>query len=84
MVIKEFMFYILSTCKTSKRCGLDPVLKRYNREINKKRIGIELVSDVLKTLKILAEYYRNRGKQFGLRFNSIAGIYNLELSKNDL
>ncbi len=47
------MFYILSLCKTNKRCGLDPVLKRYNREINKKRIGIELVLGVLKTLKSL-------------------------------
>ncbi|MGV5006143.1 IS5/IS1182 family transposase, partial [Acinetobacter variabilis] len=35
----------------------------------------------LKTFKILAERYRNRGKRFGLRFNLITGIYNLELSK---
>ncbi|MFV5525541.1 IS5/IS1182 family transposase, partial [Acinetobacter variabilis] len=35
----------------------------------------------LKTFKILAERYRNRGKRLGLRFILIAGIYNLELSK---
>ncbi|MFP6841368.1 MAG: IS5/IS1182 family transposase, partial [Acinetobacter sp.] len=35
----------------------------------------------LKTFKIFAERYRNRGKRLGLRFNLIAGIYNLELSK---
>jgi len=29
----------------------------------------------------LAERYRNRGKRLGLRFNLIAGIYNLEPSK---
>ncbi|MGI1793895.1 IS5/IS1182 family transposase, partial [Acinetobacter variabilis] len=35
----------------------------------------------LKTFKILAERYRNRGKRLALRFNLIAGIYNLELSE---
>ncbi|MBJ8451812.1 hypothetical protein I6M90_07965 [Acinetobacter bereziniae] len=50
--------------------------------MNKRRIGIEHVFGTLKTFKILAERYRNRGKRLGLRFNLIAGIYNLELSKN--
>lgn len=67
--------------KAKKRCRLDPVLERYNREINKRRIGIEHVFGRLKTFKILSERYRNRGKRLGLRFNLIAGIYNLELSK---
>lgn len=70
--------------KAKKRCRLDPVLKTYNREINKRRIGIEHVFGTLKTFKILAECYRNRGKRLGLRFNLIAVIYNLELSKSDL
>ncbi|MCG2916240.1 transposase family protein, partial [Escherichia coli] len=67
--------------KAKKRCKLDPELKLYNREINKRRIGIEHVFGSLKTFKILAERYRNRGKRLGLRFNLIAGMYNLELSK---
>lgn len=67
--------------KAKKYCKLDPVLKTYNREINKRRIGIEHVFGKLKTFKILAERYRNRGKRLSLRFNLIAGIYNLELSK---
>lgn len=67
--------------KAKKHCRLDPVLKTYNREINKRRIGIEHVFGTLKTFKILAERYRNRGKRLGLRFNLIAGIYNLELSE---
>lgn len=29
--------------------------------------------------RILSERYRNRRKRFGLRFNLIAGIYNLDL-----
>lgn len=67
--------------KAKKRCRLDPVLKTYNREINKRRIEIEHVFGTLKTFKILAERYRKRGKRLGLRFNLIAGIYNLELSE---
>ena len=67
--------------KAKKRCKLDPELKVYNQEINKRRIGIEHVFGSLKTFKILTERYRNRGKRLGLRFNLIAGIYNMELSK---
>ncbi|EZQ11765.1 MULTISPECIES: IS5/IS1182 family transposase [unclassified Acinetobacter] len=67
--------------KAKKRCKLDPELKVYNQEINKRRIGIEHVFGTLKTFKILAERYRNRGKRLGLRFSLIAGVYNLELSK---
>ena len=67
--------------KAKRRCKLDHELKIYNQEINKRRIGIEHVFGRLKTFKILAERYRNRGKRLGLRFNLIAGIYNLELSK---
>ncbi len=67
--------------KAKKRCKLNPELKIYNQEINKRRIGIEHVFGSLKTFKILAELYRNRGKRLGLRFNLIAGIYNMELSE---
>ncbi|KAB0651024.1 hypothetical protein F7P73_14895 [Acinetobacter bohemicus] len=49
--------------------------------MNKRRIGIEHVFGVLKTFRILSEHYRNRGKRLGLRFNLIAGIYNLELNE---
>ena len=67
--------------KAKRCCKLDPELKIYNQEINKRRIGIEHVFGSLKTFKILAERYRNRSKRLGLRFSLIAGIYNLELSK---
>lgn len=67
--------------KAKRHCKLDPELKMYNQEINKRRIGIEHVFGQLKTFEIIAENYRNRGKRLGLRFNLIAGIYNLELSK---
>ncbi|WP_252360630.1 transposase family protein [Acinetobacter radioresistens] len=67
--------------KAKRCCKLDPELKIYNQEINKRRIGIEHVFGSLKTFRILAGRYRNRGKRLGLRFNLIAGIYNLKLSK---
>jgi IS5 family transposase len=57
----------LLPCKAKKRCELDPLLKIYNREINKRRIGIEHVFGTLKTFKILAERYRNRGKKTWLK-----------------
>ncbi|OTG94848.1 hypothetical protein B9T35_05620 [Acinetobacter sp. ANC 3832] len=53
--------------KAKRGCKLDPELKKYNREINKRRIGVEHVFDVLKTFRILSERYRNRGKRLGLR-----------------
>lgn len=67
--------------KVRKNCKLDHELKIYNQETNKRRIGLEHVFGCLKTFKIPAERYRNRGKRLGLRFNLIAGMYNLELSK---
>ena len=60
---------------------MDIELKTYNQKINGRRIGIVHVLGSVKAFKILAERYRNRGKKLGLRFNLIAGIYNLELSK---
>ncbi|WP_416375090.1 hypothetical protein [Spiroplasma poulsonii] len=33
----------------------------------------------LKNLKLLQKKYRNRRKRFGLRFNLITSIYNLQL-----
>ena len=63
---------------------LDLELKTYNQKINGRRIGIVHVFGSVKALKILAARYRNKGKRLGLRFNLIAGIYNLELSKKQL
>ena len=63
---------------------LDLELKTYNQKINGRRTGILPVFGSVKALKILAARYRNKGKRLGLRFNLIAGIYNLELSKKQL
>jgi len=65
-----------------KRSGktLTPNQKAYNRELSKARIKIEHVFAKLKVFRILSERYRNRRKRFGLRFNLIASLYNLELA----
>ncbi|KAF0850084.1 Transposase DDE domain [Spiroplasma poulsonii] len=43
------------------------------------RIIIENIFAILKKFKIITEKYRNLRKRFGLRFNLIASIYNLQL-----
>lgn len=58
---------------------LTPTQKAYNRELSKVRIKIEHVFAKLKVFRIIAERYRNRRRRFGLRFNLIASLYNLEL-----
>ena len=65
--------------KKSKLHPLTKAQKASNREISRKRILVENVIRKLKIFRILSERYRNRRKRFGLRFNLIAAIYNLEL-----
>jgi hypothetical protein len=68
----------------TKRSAKKPLTKhdkRLNRNIASERALNENVIGSLKRFKILNDRYRNRRKRFGLRFNLIAGIYNL--GKND-
>jgi hypothetical protein len=53
--------------------------KASNRTLSRKHILIENIIRRLKIFRILSERYRNRRKRFGLRFNLIAAIHNLEL-----
>ena len=52
----------------------------YNKQLSSDRVLNEHVIGKIKRFKIVADKYRNRRKRFGLRFNLIAGVYNLELS----
>ena len=79
--IKEIYSRSIVPMKAKRKEKLDPLFKQINAEINTRRIGIEHVFGALKRFKILSNCYRNRGQRIGLRFNLIAGIYNLELSK---
>jgi hypothetical protein len=68
--------------KKSKHHPLTAEQKAANRELASQRIFCEHVIGKLKVFRILSERYRNRRKRFGLRFNLIAAIYNLELQTN--
>ena len=65
--------------KKSKHHPLTVAQKVANRELACQRILVEHVIRKVKIFRILSERYRNRRKRFGLRFNLIASLYNLEL-----
>ena len=65
--------------KKSKHHPLTIEQKVANRELARQRIYVEHVIRRVKIFRILSERYRNRRKRFGLRFNLIASLYNLEL-----
>jgi hypothetical protein len=67
--------------KKSKKQPLTKEDKTQNRKISSERVPCENVIGCLKRFRIIAEKYRNRRKRFGLRFNLIAAIYNLELAQ---
>jgi hypothetical protein len=53
--------------------------RQHNHQLAHDRILNENVIGALKRFRIIADRYRNRRKRFGLRFNLIAGIYNLQI-----
>ena len=67
--------------KRSKKNPLTKEDRRNNQQLSRERVLNENVIGSLKRFKILSDRYRNRRKRFTLRFNLIAGIYNLELAK---
>ncbi|HVX01092.1 MAG TPA: IS5 family transposase [Candidatus Babeliaceae bacterium] len=65
--------------KRSKKHPLTHQDKRNNRQLSSDRVINENIIGCLKRFKIISDRYRNRRKRFSLRFNLIAGIYNLEV-----
>ncbi len=65
--------------KATKHHPLSYEEKRANRTLACLRLHIERVIGRLKVFRILSERYRGRRKRFGLRFNLISGVHNLEL-----
>ena len=66
--------------KKSKKQPLTRADKRNNKQLSSQRALNENVIGMIKRFKIVADKYRNRRKRFGLRFNLIAGIYNMEIA----
>ena len=67
--------------KKSKNHPLTVDDRKKNHILARKRMGCEHIMGRLKVFRILSERYRNRRKRFGLRFNLIAAIHNLEYCK---
>lgn len=67
--------------KKTKKSPLTKEDKRKNRELSSQRVLNEHVIGMIKRFKIISDRYRNRRKRFGLRFNLIAAIYNMELGE---
>ncbi len=65
--------------KKSKLHPLSQAQKANNQALSRQRILVENIIRRLKIFRILSERYRNRRKRFGLRFNLIAAICNIEL-----
>jgi DDE superfamily endonuclease len=65
--------------KRSKKNPLTKEDKKQNKNISSRRVLIENIIREVKIFRIVAEKYRNRRKKFGLRFNLIAAMYNLNL-----
>jgi len=65
--------------KRSKKNPLTNDDKKQNTSKSSKRVVIENLIRELKIFRIISEKYRNRRKRFGLRFNLIAAIHNLNL-----
>jgi hypothetical protein len=53
--------------------------KKKNQKLASERVANENVIGIIKRFKIVADKYRNRRKRFGLRFNLISAIYNIQL-----
>lgn len=65
--------------KKSKKNPLTAEDKKRNHILSSQRVLNEHVIGKIKRFKITSDRYRNRRKRFGLRFNLIAGVCNLEL-----
>ena len=63
--------------KRRRKIPLTPEQKAHNTSLSSKRILVEHVFAQLKKFKILGSTYRNFRKKLHLRFNIVAGIYNL-------
>jgi hypothetical protein len=65
--------------KKTKKNPLTKEGKAFNRAVSSKRIVNEQEIGYVKCFRIVSDTYRNCRKGFGLRFNLIAAIYNLNL-----
>lgn len=70
--------------KKPRQKQLDEHEKQHNRNLARLRIIVEHMNRRLKIFRILGERYRNRRKRFGLRFNLLAALVNIELLRSSV
>lgn len=63
--------------KNQKNKSLDKEEKEYNAALSRIRVKVENVLAKIKTFNILSQKYRNKRKRYGVKFNIIAGIVNM-------
>jgi len=68
--------------KKPRKKQLDDHERQHNRNLARLRVIVEHMNRRLKIFRILGERYRNRRKRFGLRFNLIAALVNIELLRS--
>ena len=66
--------------KATKKIKLTKTEKLENRALSSQRVVVENVIGSVKKFKIISQRYRNRRSRFGLRFNLICAIHNMECS----
>jgi hypothetical protein len=66
--------------KKSKKNPFTREDKKKNQEIAREKVANENVIGMIKLFKIVSDKYSNRRTRFGLRFNLIFAIYNMELA----
>ena len=66
--------------KKTQKSPLTKEDKKKNQVLASERVANEHVIGMMKRFNIISDHYRNRRKRFGLRFNLISAIYNMELS----
>ena len=66
--------------KRRRKCPLTAEQKAHNTLLSSKRVVVEHTFAQLKKFKILGSVYRNFQKKLHLRFNIIAGVYNLRFA----
>ena len=68
--------------KATKKHSLTKTDKARNHELSSRRIFVEHAIRRVKVFRIIKETYRNRRRRFGLRFNLIAAVVNMEWQIN--
>jgi hypothetical protein len=81
--IQDFIEQANLPIKKKKNSSLSKEEKQYNKEMSSTRVAVEHVIGKIKFFKIVSERYRNRRARFGLRFNLIAAIVNMNQTVAD-